>query len=111
MKAMLLLAIALIILVLGNQQATAQMYQPYPYVPYENGVQYQPYPYPQQYDPYYDLHVMHYQLYLQQYPVYPVYPSFYQPCCFVAGVPVWSAPVIKHPRSNPGSGPRSPRRR
>ena len=29
----------------------------------------------QQYDPYYDLHVMHYQLYLPQYPAYQVYPS------------------------------------
>jgi hypothetical protein len=99
-----LLAIGLTIFVLGNQQATAQMYQPYPYSPYGDGVQYQPYP--QQYDPYYDLHVMHYQLYLQRYPSYPVYPSFYQPCCFVAGVPVWSAPVIKQPRSHPGSRPR-----
>jgi hypothetical protein len=110
MKAMLL-AIGLTILVLGNHQATAQMYQPYPYSPYENGVQYQPYSYPQQYDPYYDLHVMHYQLYLQQYPGYPLYQSFYQPCCFVSGVPVWPAPVIRQPRSKLALRPLPPRRR
>jgi hypothetical protein len=31
--------------------------------------------YPQPYDPYYELHLIHYQLYRQQfYPRYPVYP-------------------------------------
>ncbi len=47
--------------------AGAQYYGPYPYYPYP------PYPYaapygdPSQYDPYYELHTMHYQLYLDPY--------------------------------------------
>jgi hypothetical protein len=44
--------------------------------------------YLQEVDPYYDLHVMHYQLYLNRYQSYPVY----VPCCYSVGVPVWSAP-------------------
>lgn len=91
------LSIALMgLLALGTREVKAQMYGLYPYGPDWNGVQYQPYPYPQQYDPYYDLHVMHYQLYLQQYPGYPVY----QPCCFVAGVaPLWSPSFVTRPKS------------
>ena len=110
MKA-LLLTIGLTIFMLGNQHATAQVYQPYPYGAYDNGLQNQSYPYPQQYDPYYDLHVMHYQLYLQQYPGYPVYPSFYQPCCFLSGVPVWTAPAVRQPRPKIAPRPVPPRRR
>jgi hypothetical protein len=110
MKAIVMAVGLMSVLLLGNHEATAQMYQPYPYNPYWDGVQYQSYPYPQQYDPYYDLHVMHYQLYLQQYPGYPVYPSFYQPCCFIAGIPIQSTPVIR-PRPNPASRPLPPRRR
>ena len=95
----LFLSIALMsLLLLGNGEVNAQMVGPYPYAPYWDGVQYQPYPYPQQNDPYYELHVMHYQLYLQQYPGYPVY----QPCCFVTGLgPVWSAPVVRRPQAIP----------
>jgi hypothetical protein len=81
-------------------EAKAQMYWPYAHPPYGYGAPYQPYPYPQYYDPYYDLHVMHYQLYLQQYAGYPIY----QPCCFVAGgARVWSAPTITQPK---GTAPR-----
>jgi hypothetical protein len=94
MKATFLSIVLMSLLVLGSHEVKAQMYEPYAYAPYGDGVQYQPYPYPQQYDPYYDLHVMHYQLYLQQYPGYPIY----QPCCFVGGVaPVWSAPIVRPP--------------
>jgi len=93
MKAIFLSIALLALLVLGSHEVKAQMYEPYPYGAYWDGSQYQPYPYPQQYDPYYELHVMHYQLYLQQYPGYPIY----QPCCFV-GVPVWSPPVVRSPR-------------
>jgi hypothetical protein len=96
MKA-LLFSIALMgLLVLPSGKAGAQTYEPYPYVPYGNdvpygsGVPYGAYPYPQQYDPYYDLHTMHYQLYLQQqYPGYPIY----QPCCLAVG-PVLGPPVV-----------------
>jgi hypothetical protein len=92
MKAIFLSIALMGLLVLESREVKAQMYGPYG-APYWGGVQYQPYPYPQQYDPYYDLHVMHYQLYLQQYPGYPIY----QPCCFAGGVPVWSPPVVRRP--------------
>jgi hypothetical protein len=85
MKAIFLSIALMGLLVLGSQEAKAQVYEPYPYVPY--GYAYQPYPYPQYYDPYYDLHVLHYQLYLQQYG-YP----YYQP--FVGVAPLWTSPVI-----------------
>ena len=113
MKA-LILAIAFVsILVLGNHEAVAQMYEPYPYASYWDGVQYQPYPQyqsypdPQQYDPYYQLRVTHYQLYLQQYSGYPVYQPFYQPCCFITGVPV----IIRQPGPKVAPRPLPPRRR
>ena len=112
MKALILAIGLMSVIVLGHHEAIAQMYAPEPYAPYWDGVQYQPpYPYPQQYDPYYDLHVMHYQLYLQQYPGYPAYQPFYQPCCFVAGVPIWTAPVIRQPGPKIAPRPLPPRRR
>jgi hypothetical protein len=90
-------SIALIgLLALGSGEVKAQMYGPYPYSPYWDGVQYQPYPYPQQYDPYYDLHVMHYQLYLPQYSGYPIYQS----CCFIGGIaPLWSPSFVTRPKT------------
>jgi hypothetical protein len=113
MKALILAIGVMSLIALGRHEAMAQIYAPYPYAPYWDGVQYQQYPYPQQYDPYYDLHVMHYQLYLQQYPGYPIYQPqpFYQPCCFVAGIPVWTAPVVRQPGSKIAPRPISPRRR
>jgi hypothetical protein len=95
MKALLFSLALMGLLVLTSGKAGAQTYDPYvPYgsdVPYGSGVPYGAYPYSQQYDPYYDLHTMHYQLYLQQYPGYP-YPV-YQPCCLVVG-PVLTPPVV-----------------
>jgi hypothetical protein len=90
MRPILLLIALMGSLLVGSDNLKAQMYGPYTYGPYGDVIQYPPYPYPQQYDPYYDLHVMHYQLYRQQYSGYPVY----QPCCYVAGIPVWSAPAV-----------------
>ena len=54
MKATFLSIVLMSLLVLGSHEVKAQMYEPYAYAPYGNGVQYQPYPYPQQYDPYYE---------------------------------------------------------
>ena len=106
MKAIFLSIALMGLLVLGSHEAKAQMYGSYPYAPYWDGVQYQPYPYPQQYDPYYELHVMHYQLYQQQYPGYPIYQS----CCFIGGfAPIWSPPVVRRPQV--ASPPRSFKRR
>jgi hypothetical protein len=89
MRVILLLIALMGLLLLGSDDVKAQMYGPYSYGPYGDVIQYQPYPYPQQYDPYYDLHVMHYQLYRQQYG-YPIY----QPCCY-GGIPsVWAPPAV-----------------
>ena len=94
MKAFFLATALLVLLLVGTHEVNAQVYAPYPYAPYWDGTQYQPYPYPQQNDAYYDLHVMHYQLYRQPYG-YPIY----QPCCYASGIPsLWSAPVITVPQ-------------
>jgi hypothetical protein len=111
MKTLILAIVVMGVIVLGRHEAMAQTYGPSPYAPYWDGVQYQSYPYPQQYDPYYDLHVMHYQLYLQQYPAYPVYQPFYQPCCFITGVPIWSTPVIRQSRGKLAPRSLPPKRR
>ena len=98
MKALLFSVALTGLLVLASGKAGAQTYEPYPYIPYGNGVPWGVVPYGTNsyayapYDPYYDLHMMHYQLYLQQYPGYPVY----QPCCYFGG-PVWTPPVVVSP--------------
>ena len=107
MKKSLLAVTLLALLVLGARDLQAQAYGPYynPYwdVQYQQYLQYQHYLQWQQYleylrqtDPYYELHVMHYQLYLRPYQPYQIY----QPCCYAWGViiPRWSAPVS--PRSH-----------
>jgi hypothetical protein len=89
------LAVMLIgLIVLSTHDVQAQVYGPYYYPPAWNGAQYQGYA--QEYDPYYQLHVLHYQLYLPQYLPYQTYPS----CCFAAGVgvPWWSTPIIPPPQ-------------
>ena len=84
---------------------------------YWDGAQYQQYsPQPyygdtssyQQDDPYYDLHVMHYQLYLPQYQAYQVYP-----CCVPGGfvIPRWSGPIAPPPQIIINPGPRTIRRK
>lgn len=106
MKAIIFSIALMGLLVLGSRDVNAQIYGSYGYPPYW-GVPYQPYPYPQNYDPYYDLHVMHYQLYFQQYPGYP----YYQPCCFAGIGPLWSAPVVTPPPVIIAPRPRPFRRR
>jgi len=96
MKAIFFAIMLMGLLVLGSQEVRAQYYDPYS--------QYQPYPYAQRYDPYYDLHVLHYQLYLPQYPGYP----FYQSCCFATGVPVLAQPAIPVPVPHVIVAPRMP---
>src|SRR5262245_18145903 len=114
MKKSVLLVTLLASLVLGSRDLQAQVYTPYYYGPYWNPFQYQQYQnylqwqqylaYLQQFDPYYDLHVMHYQLYLQPYQPY----QLYQPCCYTWGVtiPAWSRPFAPAliPRSEGGVG-------
>jgi hypothetical protein len=87
------LAIALFgLLVSAAPDLRAQPYGPYYYSPYwdpqyqqflnyQNYLQWEQYlAYLQQVDPYYDLHVLHYQLYLGPYQPYQIY----TPCCSVS---------------------------
>jgi hypothetical protein len=85
------------LLLLSPPDLRAQVYSPfwglYPDVHYQQYLQYQNYLHWQQYleylrlnDPYYDLHVLHYQLYLQPYQPYQIYP----PCCDAFITP-WSS--------------------
>ena len=86
------------LLLLGARDLSAQAY-PYPYY-YWDGFQYQQYS-PQEYDPYYELHVLHYQLYLPQYQPFPIYQPLYQPCCFTGGLVISrpAAPVRPLPQA------------
>jgi hypothetical protein len=93
MKAALLTITLLGLLVLGTHEVQAQAYVPYG--AYWDGTQYQQYVL--QSDPYDQLHVLHYQLYLQPYQPYPVYP-LYQPCCFFGGVVVPGSVAVISPR-------------
>jgi len=82
-------------LVILSAPARAQV--PYGYDPYAAYVEVQP-DYPQAYDPYYQLHVIHYQLYLQPYGYY-YYPGYYAaPRVGVPGAPIVAAPgVVSRP--------------
>ena len=91
MKATLLTVTFLVLLVLATHEAQAQAY---PYDAYWGGYQYQQYAL--QNDPYDQLHILHYQLYLP-YQSYSAYP-FYQPCCFVGGVIVPGSVAVIGPR-------------
>jgi hypothetical protein len=92
MKTAFLAVVFVGLLLLGALDLRAQAYPYY----YWDGTQYQQY-WPQEYDPYYELHVLHYQLYLPQYQPYPIY----QPCCFIGGFVVSrpSAPVRPLPQA------------
>jgi hypothetical protein len=97
MKATLLAVALLGLLLVGARDVQAQhgpYYGPYWEIQYQQYLQYQHYlqwqnylEYLRQTDPYYELHVMHYQLYLQPYQPYPIY----WPCCFTFSVPTWSS--------------------
>ena len=97
----------------GAREAGAQVYPYYDpywdfqyqqYLQYQHYMQWQDYlAYLQQTDPYYELHLMHYQLYRWPYPPYQVY----QPCCYAWGVaPYQSIPI--RPRPRPVITPRGP---
>ena len=88
--------------------SVAQAYDPYYYYeaydPYAVSVQYAP-----PYDPYYELHQIHYQLYLRPYVVYP-YPFFVPSPARVVVVgppPVVGAPFV----ATPVRAPQAARRR
>jgi hypothetical protein len=92
MKATLLTVTLLVLLVSATHEVQAQAY--FPYGAYWGGNQYQQYAL--QTDPYDQLHVLHYQLYLQPYQSYPY--QLYQPCCFVGGVIVPGSVAVIRPR-------------
>jgi hypothetical protein len=112
------LVIALLgLLLLGPSELRAQPYPYYSsfwdaqyqqYLQYQHELQWQQYlRYLQEVDPYYDLHVMHYQLYLQRYQPYPTY----LPCCYTVGIPVGSTPIGRLPHSVRSSPRPAPRRK
>ena len=83
-------------LVFAAPNVRAQVYPPYygpyadpryqHYLGYQHHLEWQRYlEYLRLNDPYYDLHAMHYQLYLQPYQPYPTY----TPCCYGFALP-WS---------------------
>lgn len=87
------------LVLLPADRVEAQPYVPGYYAPYWNAPEYQFYG--QQYDPYYDLHVLHYQLYLPQYQLYPNY-SY---CCFggvLAPAPIAPRPPMVRPNRPEG---------
>jgi hypothetical protein len=85
MKNSLLTITLLCLLALGSRDLQAQVYDPYwDAIQYQHYMQYQEYlAYLRQYDPYYELHVMHYQLYRPSHSY-----QLYQPCCYAWGVPI-----------------------
>ena len=90
----LVFLLLLALLAWGTQEVNAQTYDPAYDSPYSGGTQQY-----QQNDPYYDLHVMHYQLYRQPYQPY----QLYQPCCYaeVDAIPEWSTPISPQPQPQP----------
>jgi hypothetical protein len=117
MKAFFLAVAMFNLLVLGAPELRAQVYNPYygfyPDVQYQQYLHYQHYVQWQQYleylrlnDPYYDLHVLHYQLYLQ-----PYQPSqMYAPCCYTFGTP-WSSSFGQVPQWFRSRAPQTVRQR
>jgi hypothetical protein len=116
MRASVLAIAALVLILLGAPAARAQGYPYYgpffdfqyqQYLQYQNDLQWQQYlRYLQEVDPYYELHVMHYQLYLQRYQPYPAY----LPCCYGFAVPAWST-ASGRVRQAPATSPRQAIRR
>ena len=90
-----------IVLLFGASELRAQVYgAPYWDVHYQQYLHYQHYLQWQQYleylrhnDPYYALHSMHYQLYLQPYQPYQTY----LPCCYSFGVPLSPTLILRSP--------------
>ena len=109
------LAIAILsLLVFRVPDIRAQSYGPYWEVQYQQYLQHQQYLQWQQYleylrqnDPYYELHAMHYQLYLRPYPPHQIY----VPCCYAVGIPVWSTPTGRVPHAAKGRKSKAGRRR
>jgi len=91
---------------LGTPELRAQGYPYYSptwdaeyqqYLQYQHDLQwYQYLRYLQQTDPYYELHVMHYQLYLQRYQPQQIY----LPCCYAFGIPQPSTRVGRLPSAS-----------
>jgi hypothetical protein len=75
--------------------AGAQYYAPYPYYPYAPYGYGAPYSDPSQYDPYYELHTMHYQLYLDPYGYY--YPYWNGPVGIAPPAPPPPPRVVRRP--------------
>ena len=116
MKASFLAIATLGLLVLSAPALRAQPYGPYygaygdaqyqQYLQYQHYLQWQQYlDYLRETDPYYDLHVMHYQLH--RYQVYQTYP----PCCYTFGIPTRSRPLSAAPHVPRSRAPQAVRRK
>ena len=117
MKASFLTIALLGLLVLGAPELRAQVYGPYygpywdaqyqQYLQHQHYLQWQQYlDYLRQYDPYYELHVLHYQLYVQ-----PYHPNLiYAPCCYGIGIRVPSKPINRMPHAVRSQEPQRSRR-
>ena len=96
MKNILLVIAALGLMAALTGTAHAQAYgYPYGYDAYA------PSDYYAQYDPYYELHVLHYQLYLGNYGYYYSYPYVVAPAPVVVAPPLVAAPVRQPLRTAP----------
>ena len=100
MKNIFLAVTLLAVLALGARDLQAQVYGSHYYdsywdIQYQHYLQWQQYlAYLQTHDPYYELHAMHYHLYLQPYQPHQIYP----PCCYAGGaLPRWSTPIRPWP--------------
>ncbi len=115
MKASILAMGLFSLLFLAARNLPAQVYVPYSsqyadiqyqqYLQYEQWQQYLDYL--RQNDPYYDLHVVHYELFRQPYQPYLIYP----PCCYAGGIPVLFIPLRQLPHAARSRALRTLRRR
>lgn len=113
MKALLIAITLVSLLFLGAAELRAQVHGAYtnPYwdLQYQQYLEWQQYhlDYWRQNDPYFDLHVMHYQLYLQRFNPFVAY----APCCYAVGIPRWTTPPHRLRHGAKIRGPKAIRRK
>ncbi len=118
MKACILTIGLFALLIMPATNLPAQVYAPYDSryadIPYEQYLQYEQQLQQQQYrgywrqnDPYYDLHVLHYELFRQPYQPYLMYP----PCCYASDIPLLFVPLRRLPHAARSRVPWTIRRR
>lgn len=108
MKTAFLAVVLIGSVVLGTHEVQAQAYGSYYYPPSWNGAPYQGYA--QEYDPYYELHVLHYQSYIYRNTSLTrhTHPAALQQVLTSHG---WSPPIIPPPQLIISPRPPAPMRR